>query len=291
MIGASGRIEPASNLVTEKDFIVLKLLCTLATTVLIATPALAGNIYKAGSEGDILYKKVEYLLPTEVVPIFIPAKDRIRILKNMDYAAYPKTGLTVSTVSYLVDGVSDKMSDEKGVRAYAITGGSIPGNASSQKFCGIVFTSLAAQNDEGVLMHEAIHCKNAFVMGSKAYVEAANPAWQMSKKLTARQFRVMLDEATAGGMQVAYAYNNGKTAGLSMVHRYAAHKQNGVVSIGYRTARGLLEMCGRKDACPTDTIGMINTIVQNKPLLNDLMTDMFEIQTASEKAGLVVADQ
>jgi hypothetical protein len=154
-----------------------------------------------------------------------------------------------------------------------------------------VFTSVAALKDEGVLTHEAIHCKNAFMNGTEAYKNAANPAWQLSKKLTARQFMVMLDEATAGGLQVAYAYNFGKTAGLRMVQQYADHKQNGVVSIGYRTARRLLDLCGRKDACPTDTIGMINTIVQNKPLLNDLMTDMFEIQAASEKAGLVVADQ
>lgn len=271
-----------------------KALLTFAFPALVlaaALPAKAENIYQAGSEGDLLYKKVQYLLPPEVVPVFIPSDDKVRILKKMDFDAYPKTGLNLKTVSHLVDSVSGKMTAERGVRAYAITGGSIPGNASTQKFCGIVFTSKAAQNDEGVLMHEAIHCKNAYVMGSKAYVEAANPAWQLSKKLTARQFRVMLDEATAGGMQVAYAYNNGKTAGLPMVERYAALKENGVVSIGHRTAKGLLELCGRKDACPTDTIGMINTIVQNKPLLNDLMTDMFEIQAASEKAGLVVADQ
>ncbi|WP_408602306.1 hypothetical protein [Pseudomonas sp. PLMAX] len=263
----------------------------LALGLATAAPAKAVNIYEAGSEGDALYKKVQYLLPPEVVPVFIPAKDRGRILKKMDYEAYPKTGLNVKTVSYLIDKVSDKMSPENGVRAYAITGGGIPGNTPSQKFCGIIFTTDAAQNDEGVLMHEAIHCKNAYVIGSKAYVKAANPAWQLSKKLTARQFKVMLDEATAGGLQVAYAYNSGKTAGLPMVQRYAALKENGVVSIGHRTAKGLLELCGRKDACPTDTVGMINIIVQNKPLLNDLMTDMFEIQAASEKAGLVVADQ
>lgn len=269
----------------------LKLVCTFAATALIAMSAIAGNIYKIGSEGDVLYKKVEYLLPAEVVPIFIPIDDRVRILKEMDWAAYRKSGLTVDTASYLMSRISNKMTANNGVRAYVISGKNVPGNAKRQKFCGIVFTSRASLQDDGVLTHEAIHCKNAYFNGTEAYKNAANPAWQLSKKLTARQFMTMLDEATAGGMQVAYAYNNGKTAGLPMVHRYADHKENGVVSIGYRTARGLLEMCGRKDACPTDTIGMINTIVQNKPLLNDLMTDMFEIQAASEKAGLVVADQ
>lgn len=256
-----------------------------------ALPASAENIYKPGSEGDVLYKKVQYLLPPEVVPVFIPAEDRTRILKQMDFDASSKAGLSVKTVSHFIDGMGKKLTSENGVAAYAITGGGIPGNEKRQKFCAIVFTSAASLKNEGVLTHEAIHCKNAYVIGSEAYVKAANPAWQLSKKLTARQFKVMLDEATAGGLQVAYAYNSDKTAGLSMVHKYAALKENGVVSIGYRTARGLLEMCGRKDACPTDTVGMINTIVQNKPLLNDLMTDMFEIQAASEKAGLVVADQ
>lgn len=263
----------------------------LALVLATAAPAKAVNIYEAGSEGDALYKKVQYLLPPEVVPLFIPSEDRTRILKKMDYNVYSKTGLTVKTVSYFIDKMSKKLIPANGVAAYAITGGGIPGNENRRKFCAIVFTSGASLKNEGVLTHEAIHCKNGLVIGSKAYVKAANPAWQLSKKLTARQFKVMLDEATAGGLQVAYAYNSGKTAGLQMVKNYASHKENGVVSIGYRTARGLLEMCGRKDACPTDTVGMINTIVQNKPLLNDLMTDMFEIQAASEKAGLVVADQ
>lgn len=256
-----------------------------------ALPAHAENIYKAGSEGDELYKKVEYLLPPEVVVVFIPLEDRARILKNMEESTYLKAGLNVDTVSYLMDRVSNKMTVENGVQAYAISGKNIPGNADRQKFCGIVFTSRDSLKSERVLTHEAMHCKNAFVNGTAAYKDAANPAWQLSKKLTARQFMTMMDEATAGGLQVAYAYNSGKTAGLQMVKNYASHKENGVVSIGYRTARGLLEMCGRKDACPTDTVGMITTIVQNKPLLNDLMTDMFEIQAASEKAGLVVADQ
>lgn len=269
----------------------LKLVPICVAMVLGATPAHAGNIYKTGSEGDVLYKKVEYLLPPEVVPIFIPLNDKVRILREMDWAAYRKSGLTVDTASYLMGRISDKMTSENGVRAYVISGKNIPGNAKRQKFCGIVFTSKASLQNDGVLTHEAIHCKNAYFNGTEDYKNAANPAWQLSKQLTARQFMTMLDEATAGGMQVAYAYNNGKTAGLPMVQRYAALKENGVVSIGYRTARGLLEMCGRKDACPTDTIAMINTIVQNKPLLNDLMTDMFEIQAASEKAGLVVADQ
>jgi hypothetical protein len=263
----------------------------LALVLATAAPAKAVNIYEAGSEGDALYKKVQYLLPPEVVPLFIPAEDRTRILKKMDYNVYSKTGLTVKTVSYFIDKMSKKLIPANGVAAYAITGGGIPGNENRRKFCAIVFTSGASLKNEGVLTHEAIHCKNGLEIGSKAYVKAANPAWQLSKKLTARQFKVMLDEATAGGLQVAYAYNSGKTAGLQMVKNYASHKENGVVSIGYRTARGLLEMCGRKDACPTDTVGIINTIVQNKPLLNDLMTDMFEIQAASEKAGLVVADQ
>jgi hypothetical protein len=273
------------------DFTVLKRIATYIFLASAVAPASAGNIYQPGSEGDVLYKKVQYLLPPEVVPLFIPLKNRTRILKTMDYSAYSKDGLTVKTVSYFIDRMGAKLTAANGVAAYAITGGEIPGNTKRQKFCAIVFTSDASLKNDGVLTHEAIHCKNAFVIGSEAYVKAANPAWQLSKKLTARQFKVMLDEATAGGLQVAYAYNSGKTAGLSMVQRYADHKQNGVVSIGYRTARRLLDLCGRKDACPTDTIGMINTIVQNKPLLNDLMTDMFEIQAASEKVGLVVADQ
>jgi hypothetical protein len=270
---------------------VLMKLAIPALMLAAALPAHAENIYKAGSEGDALYKKVQYLLPPEVVPVFIPLKDKTRILRGMDAPVYTKAGLTVNTVSYFMDRIGEKLTAENGVAAYALTGNKVPGNDKRQRFCGIVFTSEAALKDETVLTHEAIHCKNAYVNGTDAYKKAAFPAWQLSKKLTARQFMGMLDEATAGGLQVAYAYNSGKTAGLPMVKAYANHTSNGVVSIGYRTAQGLLDLCGRKDACPTDTVGMINTIVQNKTMLNALMTDMFEIQAASEKVGLVLSDQ
>lgn len=269
----------------------LKRISTYIFLTSIAAQTHAENIYEKGSEGDALYKKVQYLLPPEVVPVFIPLKDKTRILRGMDAGVYPKAGLTVDTVSYFMDRIGGKLTAENGVAAYALTGNKVPGNDKRQRFCGIVFTSEAALKDENVITHEAIHCKNAYVNGTDAYKKAAYPAWQLSKKLTARQFMGMLDEATAGGLQVAYAYNSGKTSGLPMVKSYANRTSNGVVSIGYRTAQGLLDLCGHKDACPTDTVGMINTIVQNKTMLNALMSDMFEIQAASERVGLVVADQ
>lgn len=266
--------------------------CTVPALALVAAlQAQAENIYQAGSEGDELYHKVQYLLPPEVAPIFIPLSDKARVIRGINPDAFVDGGLTDHTVSYLMGRIGQKLTSENGVAAYTVTGSNIPGNDKRQRICGIVFTSDAALRDETTLTHEAIHCKNAYVNGTDEYKKAALPAWQLSKHLSARQFMTMLDEATAGGLQVAYAYNSGRTAGLKMVERYARYNKNGVVSIGFRTARGLLEVCGRKGACPTDSIGMINTIVQDKKLLSALMTDMFEIQAESEKLGLVIADQ
>ncbi|MNP40209.1 hypothetical protein D3C76_1338330 [compost metagenome] len=76
-----------------------------------------------------------------------------------------------------------------------------------------------------------------------------------------------------------------------MIQKYAGYDHNGNVSIGYRTARHMLEKCGNKGACPTDTIAMINTIVEDPVILNDLIKDMNEIIDAGKKVGLVVSDQ
>ncbi len=73
----------------------------------------------------------------------IPAEYPTRILKKYDHDAYSKSGMSVVTVEYMFGRLSDKMTAERGISAYAVSGGDIPGNVKGlQRFCGIVFTSL-----------------------------------------------------------------------------------------------------------------------------------------------------
>ncbi|MCY1310776.1 hypothetical protein D9M70_610040 [compost metagenome] len=75
-----------------------------------------------------------------------------------------------------------------------------------------------------------------------------------------------------------------------MVQEVAKKTVNGNQSFGFRTARRVLAMCGKKGACPTESVPMIKHLVDDKAALADIMADMFEIQAAAEKEGAVVAD-
>jgi hypothetical protein len=254
-------------------------------------PVQAGNIYKSGSEADALFKSVQDVLPADVAIVYLMKDDRGRFLKQVDANAFLQAGLTTKTVDYLLGRVSPKITAETGVRAYTVSGKKIPGNEARQKYVSIVVTNPGWLKDKGTMFHEALHAKNAYENGTPAYREAALPAWKLAVNLSPEQFMNLLDEAVVAGQQVAYTYNEGKQAGLEMIQKYASADRNGAVSIGYRTARHMLEKCGHKDSCPTDTVAMIDTIVGDKAILSDLIVDMSEIIVASKKTGLVMADQ
>jgi hypothetical protein len=251
----------------------------------------AANIYKPGTEGDSLFKSVQDVLPPEVTIVYLLKDDRGRFLKQVDAKAFIDAGLTTKTIDAMLGHISPKLTAEAGVHAYTMTQRDIPGNEVRRKFLGIVATNDHWLKDKGTMFHESLHVKNAYVNGTDEYKKEAFPAWKLSVKLNAVQFSSLLDEAVVAGQQVAYTYNEGKSAGLEMIQKYASYDHNGNVSIGYRTARNMLQKCGRKGACQTDTVAMIDAIVSDPVVLNDLIKDMNEITEAGKKDGLVVSDQ
>lgn len=259
--------------------------------MLSATPALSANIYKTGTEGHALFDDVRDILPSDASIVYLIKDDRGRFLKQIDGEAFLNAGLSTKTIDYLLPRISTKLTAKSGVRAYTVSGKSIPGNENRQKITAIVITDPRWINDSGTMFHETLHAKNAYVNGTPAYQTALMPAWKKAKSLTPRQFMGLFDEAVVAGQQVAYTYNENRTAGIEMIEKYASYGHNGRVSIGYRTARNMLKTCGKKGACPTDTIAMIKTIVGDQELLNDLLLDIDEIMVASKKMGVIVADE
>lgn len=254
--------------------------------------AQAANIYKSGTEADVLFKTVQDILPTEVAIIYLMKDDPTRFLKQIDADAFSQAGVTTKTIDFLLARISPNLTADAGIRAYTVAGRNIPGNEFRKKYVSIVLTDQRWLKDKGTMFHEGLHAKNSYVNGTDDYKAAVLPVWKVTgNAMTAEQFMNLLDEAVVAGQQVAYTYNEGKQAGLEMIQKYASSDHNGRVSIGYRTARHMLEKCGHKDACPTDTIPMINIIANDPVILNDLAKDMKEIMDASKKMGVVVADQ
>ncbi len=261
------------------------------TLLLCATPALSANIYKPNSEAHELFAAVEDVLPKDASIVYFAKGDRGRFLKQIDGEAFLNAELSTKTIDYLLTRISKNLTAESGVRAYTVSGKNIPGNGDHQKITAIVVTDARWIEDTATMFHEALHAKNAYVNGTAAYQAALLPAWKKAKNLTPSQFMGLFDEAVVAGQQVAYTYNENRSAGIGMIEKYASNGYNGRVSIGYRTARNMLKKCGKKDACPTETIAMIKTIVGDQELLNDLLLDIDEIMIASKKMGVVVADE
>jgi hypothetical protein len=253
--------------------------------------AKGGNIYKPGTQADAMFKTVQDVLPPEVTIVYILDGDRSRFLKQIDVDAFIKAGLTTKTIDVMLGHISPKLTAQAGVHAYTMTHRDIPGNEVRRKFLAIVATNEYWLKDKGTMFHESLHVKNSYVNGTEDYKKAAFPAWKLAVKLNAVQFSSLLDEAVVAGQQVAYTYNEGRPAGLEMIQKYAGNDHNGNVSIGYRTARNMLKKCGRKGACSTDTVAMIDTIVGDPIVLNDLIKDMNEITEAGKKDALVISDQ
>lgn len=249
-----------------------------------------GNIYKPGTQADALFKTVQDVLPPEVTIVYILKGDRGRFMKQVDVNAFIQAGLTTKTIDAMLRHMPPKFTAEAGIRAYTLTQKDIPGNEARSKYLAIVPTNEHWLNDKGTMFHESLHAKNAYVNGTDDYKKAAFPAWKLALKLNAKQFMGLLDEAVVAGQQVAYTYNEGRVAGLEMIKKYASYDRNGNVSIGYRTARHMLERCGHRGACPTDTVAMIDIIVGDPVILNDLIQDMNEIIDVGKKEGLVAWD-
>ncbi|WP_372029911.1 hypothetical protein [Pseudomonas kurunegalensis] len=261
------------------------------TIALTATTALADNIYKPGTQAHSLFNAVEDVLPGDASIVYLVKDDRGRFLRQIDGEAFLNSGLSTKTVDYLLTRISKKLTAESGVRAYTVSGKNIPGNSDRQKITAIVVTDSRWLEDRATMFHEALHAKNAYVNGTSAYQTALMPAWKKAKNLSPRQFMGLFDEAVVAGQQVAYTYNENRSAGIEMIEKYASYGYNGRASIGYRTARNMLKKCGKKDACPTETVAMIKTIVDDQELLNDLLLDIDEIMVASNKMGVIVADE
>lgn len=261
------------------------------TIALTAATTLADNIYKPGTKAHSLFNAVEEVLPRDASVVYLVKDDPGRFLRQIDGEAFLNAGLSTKTVDYLLTRISKRLTAESGVRAYTVSGKNIPGNGDRQKITAIVVTDARWIEDRATMFHEALHAKNAYVNGTPAYQTALMPAWKKAKNLTPSQFMGLFDEAVVAGQQVAYTYNENRSAGIEMIEKYSSNGYNGRVSIGYRTARNMLKKCGKKDACPTETVAMIKTIVGDQQLLNDLLLDIDEIMIASKKMGVIVADE
>jgi hypothetical protein len=74
-----------------------------------------------------------------------------------------------------------------------------------------------------------------------------------------------------------------------MVKRAARLDKNAGNSIGWRTARIMLNLCNKPNACPTDTMDMVHKLTRDKVVMNLLTEDFVEKTHYLKLKGIRIA--
>lgn len=250
----------------------------VAFTLLAVSPsAFAANVYKPGTQGHEMAEFVGRFLETDMTVLFLRADDYLHYVRQVDEAAYAEAGLGSETLSYLANGALRMFSDNNTrMNAYATSSGDIPGNEEKASVCGIVFGS-SDKVTMDTIFHEAMHCKTGAYLTNDEYTfQRLKAYYNVKPYVEMSNFVNMFEEAMAAHLQVAYFANEGVSEGIEMVRREAGFDQNGVNSLGVRTARSALEMCGTEGACSTDTLTLAASMMSSPALMEDIKQDMLE---------------
>lgn len=263
----------------------LKSLLAITLLSVAATSANAMNVYKPGSFGDGVYELISPYLPDDMTAIVFDQADPNPLLHDIDQKAFAASGISGDAINHVLDRAEGEVGKNEYRTAYAINGRGIPGNDPRVWFCAIVLVKKDAIDWEDALAHEAMHCRNSQIRDTDAFDSYLKPIWlKEAKNLSWYQFSSSVDEAMAGGLQVSFAAKAGQEKAPSYVSVFANAKNNPYNSIGSRTAKALIELCMKKDACPTDSEGMLHLIMENVELRSAFLKDVQEINETNPKA-------
>lgn len=251
----------------------------------------AANIYTKGSIPSQMFNVVSPVVGQMVTPIFIRGDQPAEFGKQINPAAQQSAGVSEATLSYYSTHL-EPTALANGITGYAISGYAVPGNEKHNRTCAIVISSGKQMQTTTTMFHEAVHCKNFMeIRDNPAAWELANSMNAPELGMTGGQYFSLFHEVLAAYMQVAYKANQGLEDGIGMVMQASWHDKNTAVSVGYRTARNALKRCAVKDACPTDTVSMINLLANSPGDRADMLLDLKELHEAAVASGFVVQDR
>lgn len=267
-----------------------KLFCFVAL-LLASVGASAANLYKEGSTPALMFDVVKPVVQDKVTPVFLFGDHPDELLAHLDPAAVQDAGVSQATLDYYKANVKPE-SLAHGVVGYAMGGYAVPGNELANKTCAIVMATHDQMRTTTTMFHEAVHCKNF------TELRADRQAWDLAASMNRpalgmsnNQFMSLFHEVLAAYIQVAYNSNLGVKDGLGMVMRAAQPDKNTATSIGYRTARSALKICGTKDACSTHAPDVVRMLKSNTYARAQMMLDLKELSDAAKASGYVVENR
>ncbi|MBI6882685.1 hypothetical protein [Pseudomonas putida] len=147
----------------------MKSVVAAAILLCASTSALAMSVYRSGTDGAKIYSYIEPYLPDGMTALILEHDDPGAFLSETDERAKEKAGISGETIDHFIRRMADQNPHAKDFIAYAITGSAVPGNKPKVRFCAIVKMMVNAQDWEGALSHEALHCRNSQIRDAQAY--------------------------------------------------------------------------------------------------------------------------
>ncbi len=254
----------------------------------VSVGACAVNLYQEGSTPSRMFEVVKPVVQDKVTPVFLFGDNPDELLALLDSAAVKNAGISQATLDYYKANVRPE-SLAYGVVGYAMGGYAVPGNELANKTCAVVMATHDQMRTTSTMFHEAVHCKNF------TELRADRKAWDLAASMnrpslgmTNNQFMSLFHEVLAAYIQVAYSANQGVTDGLAMVTRAAQPDKNTATSIGFRTARNALKVCGVKNACSTYAPDVVRMLASNSYARGQMMLDLKELFDTASASGYVV---
>lgn len=251
----------------------------MAVAILCASSSVfAMNVYRPGTDGYEISKALEPYLPMGMTAILMEHEDPTAFLSELDLQALPGAGITEQTFNHLKKRMQDAALDTHDLLAYSISGAGIPGNTPVVRICAIVKMDVETNDWAGALTHEALHCRNSEVRGTKAYVDYLTPIWKaQASNISWLNFTGFVDESMVAGLQVAFAAKNGDKNPPNFVEVFTHTNNRPGNSTGTRTAKNVIDRCFVKASCPTDSNQMLHMLMDDNQLRDDLIQDMLDI--------------
>lgn len=247
--------------------------------LVLSNPSHAMNIYKSGTQGDLLYSQLSHVLE-DITPVFLDARDTTSFVGMVHPIRLLDSSVTSGDINAFVGLIPEGMSqfEGTGLVAFAISGYSAIEDERSSQICAIVFASDRGY-DYDTLMHEAAHCKaNKYHFDDEFKTLLLSAYHPIQEELDLSRFIGYYHEALAVHFEVLYASLAGRTGDLISINRMA-QRQSHNGSYGHRTTLHALNMCSRGD-CPASVIEMAEKMLKSPGFIEYFYQDIREIEAS-----------
>lgn len=251
----------------------------LITMAALSLSANGHSLYKKDTDADKMARVVSLIADDKAIPFFVHRDNLSLYSSQIDPRKLEGFTLPVDKMDESLS--MGRMSDSEYARMTLI-----PVADSDSRVCMITFAR--DKIDMVTFVHEALHCKTSKHWDDDDYINLAGVAYVETKPdVSPSVYLNYFEEALVAHLTVAYAMNAGLD-GMDEIRALNKIDKNVSSSIGIRTARNAVQVCGEKGACSLDVMTIANQMMNSPGFIQALKQDAEELSELQNLAALGV---